>query len=1273
VLAVKKGVSKEIKESGKMTDDAIQQATHNLQACKEDGGQIQIPAAALPERKQKEEALAASEIKYRIVADNTYDWEYWMTPEGHLLYTSPSCKRITGYEADEFMKTPGLLCEIVHPEDRALFETHLNKTRQNTNIDEFEFRIICRDGNSKWIGHSCQPVYSKRGVFLGRRVSNRDITSNKEATLKREGMLDQLDAVLNSISEGVVIFDLQGNLLEMNPAALAIYGFKSVEEIRLSLKEFENTFEIFDPSDRLLASEASPMARVLRGERFSEIELRVRRKDTGKTWIGSYSGTPVRDKTGELFLAVITLRDITGRKKTEAALMESHRHIAFLAELLDRSFQPFGIGYPDGRLGICNAAFTQLLGYSREELLVLNWAHDITPPEWLEKEQTMLEEMHLTGRPVRYEKEYLRKDGSRVPVELLVQLVRDENGRPQYYYSFITDITERKQAEEFVRKVELEKSAFLDSIPELVWLLDTDLKVVWSNKAVHRQFNILPDQLAGRYCYEALHNKKKPCRSCPVVKAIETGEPYTIDDFPSLEKRWTLQAYPIKDEGGNLSGIVEIVTDITERKRMEETLKQSYRRLELLSETAGWLLTSRKPQKVINELCYKVMAYLDCQAFFNYLVVDDESRLKLNAYSGITEETAHEIEWLDYGVSLFGCSARDGSEIVAEDIPDSQNSRLDLINSFGIKACACYPLFSEGRVIGTLSFGTRTRGSFTQDELALMRTVADQVSVAMERVRYIKDLKSTREDLQKSYDELESHVTERTFELDEAIAKLQAEIQERHRAEEALRQAEEKYRNIFENAVEGIYQVTPDGLFLMANPAFARMTGYDSEEDLISTVRDTTRQMWVQPERRAEYLRQLREHGSVQGFEAQFFRKDKDLIWVSLYARAVHGPDGQVLYTEGTMEDITERKRVEEALRLASAYHRSLIETSPDPLVTIDPEGKISDVNSATESATGYSRDELIGTDFSDYFMEPQEARRGYRLAFEKGLVRDYPLEIRHRHGSVTPVFYNANVYRDETGHVRGVFAVARDITERKLSEKKLYESNEQLRSLTSQLLMAEERERRRIAVELHDHIGQTLAVIKMNLDTLQGSSSDNDLIKSLGPIRKLTNEAIQQTRTLMTELSPPVLYDLGFIEAMQWLAEQIQTRYGINVILRSDQRFREMGQDIRILLFQVIRELLMNIVRHARAGKAIISLRQTGKNIHVMVKDDGIGFDVARIGSTASQNEGFGLFSIQERLRHLGGSLEIETRPGWGTCIKLTTSLRIKAKRKEREKRNGY
>jgi two-component system CheB/CheR fusion protein len=143
--------------------------------------------------------------------------------------------------------------------------------------------------------------------------------------------------------------------------------------------------------------------------------------------------------------------------------------------------------------------------------------------------------------------------------------------------------------------------------------------------------------------------------------------------------------------------------------------------------------------------------------------------------------------------------------------------------------------------------------------------------------------------------------------------------------------------------------------------------------------------------------------------------------------------------------DITERKRAEQALRLSNVYNRSLIEASLDPLVTIGPDGKITDVNAATEAATGYSRAELVGTDFCDYFTQPEKARAGYEQAFRAGAVRDHALDLRHRDGHVTSVLYHASVYRDEAGHVAGVFAAARDITERKRAETALRELNEQL------------------------------------------------------------------------------------------------------------------------------------------------------------------------------------------------------------------------------------
>src|SRR5690606_27994785 len=136
------------------------------------------------------------------------------------------------------------------------------------------------------------------------------------------------------------------------------------------------------------------------------------------------------------------------------------------------------------------------------------------------------------------------------------------------------------------------------------------------------------------------------------------------------------------------------------------------------------------------------------------------------------------------------------------------------------------------------------------------------------------------------------------------------------------------------------------------------------------------------------------------------------------------------------LEKLVEARAQE--LKISNAYNRSLIETALDPLVTIGVDGKITDVNRATEEATGLSREELMGTDFVGYFTQPEDAERGYQRVFQEGEVKDYPLEIKHQDGSITPVLYNASVYHDEDGEVVGIFAAARDITERKQAEEEL-------------------------------------------------------------------------------------------------------------------------------------------------------------------------------------------------------------------------------------------
>ncbi len=359
--------------------------------------------------------------------------------------------------------------------------------------------------------------------------------------------------------------------------------------------------------------------------------------------------------------------------------------------------------------------------------------------------------------------------------------------------------------------------------------------------------------------------------------------------------------------------------------------------------------------------------------------------------------------------------------------------------------------------------------------------------------------------------------------------------------------------------------------------------------------------------------------------------------------------------------EISERKRAEQELHKASLYARSLIEASLDPLVTISHGGKITDVNKATEVVTGVVRENLIGSDFSTYFTDPQKADEGYRKVLSEGSVTDYPLTIRHTSGCTTDVLYNATVYRNEAGEVQGVFAAARDVTEHNRMDKELQALHAalerraaQLRSLASELTLAEQRERRRLAQLLHDHLQQLLYAARLSITTIKRKAADKDLQAMIQQLDSLIGQCIDESRSVTLELSPPVLYDAGLVPALEWLARQMQLIYGLMVKVQAEAQAEPEAEDIKVLLFQSVRELLFNVVKHAGAENASVKMSSApDRQVRIDVVNKGAGFDVEH-AQTNGDKAGFGLFSIRERLEQMGGRLEVHTAAGQGTSVSI-------------------
>jgi PAS domain S-box-containing protein len=368
---------------------------------------------------------------------------------------------------------------------------------------------------------------------------------------------------------------------------------------------------------------------------------------------------PYRTADDAIAGAVITLVDVTALKHAEAGLSESQQQQKFLADILERSSQPFGVGYADGRLGLTNRAFEQLTGYSKEELQSIDWANTLTPPEFREIEQQKLDELRRTGSPVRYEKEYVRKDGTRVPIELLVHLATDSEGAPQYYYSFLTDITERKRAE----------AELCDANDRLRWVLSTitDSYVVYSRDWRLLAINPLAEasifkrpagEILGKVIWDEYPSAQNSSIHEHYARAFEGNHPVHFETQSHVSNGWfEVHAYPRGDR-------LEVYSrDITERKLAEQALSQAEARA---SRRAAELTA------VFDTITFPVIAF-DAQG----------TPVNVNAAGkavlGLEPNTLNFEQWVNLIIRERGARHLDGRPLLPEELPVFQALRGETV------------------------------------------------------------------------------------------------------------------------------------------------------------------------------------------------------------------------------------------------------------------------------------------------------------------------------------------------------------------------------------------------------------------------------------------------------------------------------------------------------------------------------------------------------------------------------------------------------------------
>ena len=499
------------------------------------------------------------------------------------------------------------------------------------------------------------------------------------------------------------------------------------------------------------------------------------------------------------------------------------------------------------------------------------------------------------------------------------------------------------------------------------------------------------------------------------------------------------------------------------------------------------------------------------------------------------------------------------------------------------------------------------------------------------------------------------------------------DITERKQAEDKLKQLRAYTDHLIQTANVMIVSLDTDGRVTHFNPAAEAITGY--------TISEVKERDWFEvlvprdqyPEVYEEFNR-LIQGGSPRFFENPVVTKDGGERFISWSNSEIREGE-EIIGVTSFGIDITERKKAGEALRESEKKFRLLVEQSPFSIQILNTDGHIHQINEAFKRLWGIPEEALPEVLAKYNIFEDEEAIKlgimpAIRRAFS-GEVVILPLIEYDASNTMADLglagteankrWFQSRFYpvKNSKGKVVNIVNIEEDMTERRETEQKVQEHQQRLKALVSQLTVAEERERRRIAAHLHDHVGQSLALARIQLATACKSKSQDKRNAILEDISESLLQAVQDTREIIYDLSPPQMNEIGLAAAIsEWLEEQIEKRYGLKTELIDDGRKKPLDDDMRAILFRNVRELLTNVVKHAYANQVSVSMENTDGFLKIVVQDDGIGFDYDSEFQAVKSESGFGLFSVQERMSDLGGSLEIVSEPGKGCTAILRVPL---------------
>ncbi len=805
-----------------------------------------------------------------------------------------------------------------------------------------------------------------------------------------------------------------------------------------------------------------------------------------------------------------------------------------------------------------------------------------------------------------------------------------------------------------------------NAIPQLAWIARADGYIYWYNQRWYDYTGTTPAQMEGWGWQSVHHPQQLPGVLERWKSSIATGEPFDMI-FPlrgadGIFRPFLTRVMPLKDDQGRVQQWFGTNTDVSEQKKAQE---ERERLLHEVSVHAAQLQEANEQLAAVNEEL-------------------GASNEELRATTG---ELQDEIK-----------NRREAEEVVRR----SQKTFSELVERapFGI-----YVVNSQFR-IARMNAGSQT-GAFRNVRPVIGRDFAEAMRILWPEPVAAEIIAVFRHTLETG----EPYYSPRFTNPRHDVATVESYEWELHRmtlpdgqygvicyyydstklreAEAAVRESEERFRRYFELGLIGMAITSPTKGWIEVNDECCRLLGYERDELAQKTWAELT-----YPDDLAADVAQFDRvlAGQIDGYtiDKRFVRKNGQVVNTTISVTAMRGADGAVEYFIALLQDITQRKRAEEALvqaraeaELRASDLQTILDTGPVAIwIAHDPEARVITGNAYADQIVmnivrggNISRSARPGEAVISYRvfrngveLKPEELPA--QLAVLTGRpVFDQEMELRFEDGRSVQMIASAAPLFDAEGRVRGSVTTAADVTMLKKAQEALRELNatlenrvaqrtaelvyraRQLQKLALELSQAEEQERRRIALILHEDLQQQIAGAKFHLNLVRSRAKDDRQQRDVDTVDAMLKGAIDKSRSLSRDLSPAVLHMNDLAEVLQWLVNRMRAQQGLSVTLEVSGDMMLHSEALATFLFRAAQEMLFNVVRHAHVREAAIRARRIGRCVHLSVSDQGRGFDPQELKETP----GVGLFSIRERAELLGGRMKVKSAKGEGSTFRIT------------------